>query len=145
MARPLLIRNVSQCSIFTYNKRTLGSWIAHLSPGFLERTLWEFKHFCQIILNLDQWFRRKFHLQTFLIYSSGSPFVHPSETICAILIDSIMRNICEIILNLDYWFWRRCHLKVFLYLNLAVILFYGVEPLCNFGSRHYGKHSSEII
>ena len=29
--------------------------------------------FCEIILNLDQWFRRKCHLKVFLIWISGSP------------------------------------------------------------------------
>ena len=43
------------------------------------------EHSCEIILNLDQWFRRKCHLKVFLIWSSGSPFVQRSVTICAIL------------------------------------------------------------
>ena len=42
------------------------------------------EHFCEIILNLDQWFRRRCHLKIFLIYSSGDPFVQQSRTICAI-------------------------------------------------------------
>ena len=69
---------------------------------------------CEIILNLDQWFRRKSCLKIFLIWSSGSHFVQQSGTICEILVDGIMRNICEIILNLDQWFRRRCVLKIFL-------------------------------
>ena len=28
---------------------------------------------CEIILNLDQWFRTKYRLKVFLIWSSGSP------------------------------------------------------------------------
>ena len=47
---------------------------------------------CEIILNLDQWFRRKCHLNVFLIWSSGSPFVQLSLTICAILVKGIKRN-----------------------------------------------------
>ena len=50
------------------------------------------EQFCEIILNFDQWFRRCC-LLIFLIWSSGSPFVQLSRTICAILIDGIMRNI----------------------------------------------------
>ena len=46
------------------------------------------EQFCEIILNLDQSrFRREF-----LICSSGSPFVQRSGTICAILVEGIMRN-----------------------------------------------------
>ena len=42
------------------------------------------EQFCEIILNLDQWFRRKCRLKEFLNWSSGSPFVQRSGTICAI-------------------------------------------------------------
>ena len=48
-----------------------------------------------MILNLDQWFRRKCRLKVFLIWISGSPFVQGSVTInlfCAILVEGIMRN-----------------------------------------------------
>ena len=47
------------------------------------------KQFCEIILNLNQWLRRR--LKIFLIWSSGSPFVQGRVTICAILIEGIMR------------------------------------------------------
>ena len=47
---------------------------------------------CEIILNLDQRFRRKCCLKVFLIWSSGSPFVQRSVSICAILVEGIKRN-----------------------------------------------------
>ena len=50
------------------------------------------EQFCEIILNLDQWFRRECCLKVFLICSSGSPFVQRSGTICAFLVEGIMRN-----------------------------------------------------
>ena len=50
------------------------------------------EQFCGIILNLDQWFRRKCRLKVFLIWSSDSPFVQRSVTICASLVEGIMRN-----------------------------------------------------
>ena len=50
------------------------------------------KQFCEIILNLDQWLRRKCRLKVFLIWSSGSPYVQRSVTICAILVEGFMRN-----------------------------------------------------
>ena len=51
------------------------------------------EQFCEIILNLDQWFRRRCRLKISLIWSSGSPFVQQSGgTICAILVEGIMRN-----------------------------------------------------
>ena len=50
------------------------------------------EHSCDMILILDQWFRRKCGLKVFLIGSPGSPFVQWSVTICAILVEGIMRN-----------------------------------------------------
>ena len=49
------------------------------------------EQFCEIILNLDQWFRRCL-LKIFLTWNSGCPFVQRSGTICAILVEGIMRN-----------------------------------------------------
>ena len=53
--------------------------------------------FCEIILNLNQWLRRCC-LKMFLIWSSDGPFVQLSETICAILVEGIMRKNSENIL-----------------------------------------------
>ena len=53
------------------------------------------EQFCEIILNLDQWFSRKSRLKIFLILSSGGPFVHRSKIICLILVEGIMRNNSE--------------------------------------------------
>ena len=50
------------------------------------------EQFCEIILNLDQWFWRRCCLKIFLIWSSGGPIVQQSRTICAILVEGIMRN-----------------------------------------------------
>ena len=59
----------------------------HFGKGLYE------EHLCEIILNLDQWFLRKCHLNTFLIYSSGNHLDWPPGTIWAILAEGIMRNI----------------------------------------------------
>ena len=50
------------------------------------------EQFCEIILNLDQWFRRKCLLKIFLIWSSGGPFVQLGGTICEIWVEGIKRN-----------------------------------------------------
>ena len=85
------------------------------------------EQFCEIILNLDQWFKRRCSLKILLICSSVGLSVQWSGTICAILVEVIKRNnsvkfLCsfsrgyqeeqffEIILNLDQQF-RKCHLK----------------------------------
>ena len=51
------------------------------------------EHFFEIILNLDQAFRRRGHIKIFLIYSSDGLFVQCSQTICAIMVVDLMRNI----------------------------------------------------
>ena len=48
--------------------------------------------FCEIILNLDKWFRWRCLLQIFLIWGPGGPFVQQSSTICASLVEGIKRN-----------------------------------------------------
>ena len=49
------------------------------------------EQFGETLLNLDQWVRRCL-LKILLIWSSGGPFVQQSGTICAILVEGIMRN-----------------------------------------------------
>ena len=51
------------------------------------------EQFCENIVNLDQWFRRKCHVKVFLIWSSGDLPYRWGGTINAILVDGIMRNI----------------------------------------------------
>ena len=54
------------------------------------------EQFCEIILNLDKRFGRCLFqdilLKTFLILNSNGPFVWPSRSTCAILVEGIMRN-----------------------------------------------------
>ena len=50
------------------------------------------EQFCEIILNFDQWFRKRSRLKIFLIWSPGGPFVHQSGTTCTILVEGIIRN-----------------------------------------------------
>ena len=60
--------------------------MCNFGRGYLE------EQFCEIISNLDQWFRRRCVLKIFLIGSSGGPYVKRSLTINAILVNGIMRN-----------------------------------------------------
>ena len=50
------------------------------------------EEFCEIILNLDEWFRERCCSKIFLICSSGAPLFGRSGTICATLVEGIMRN-----------------------------------------------------
>ena len=82
--------------------------LCNFGRGYHEET------FCEIILNFDQWFRRRCILKIFLIWSSGDHFVQRRGTICAIVVEGIMRNNSVIFfLYLDQWFMRRCCLKIF--------------------------------
>ena len=49
------------------------------------------EQFSEVILKLDLWFRRCC-LKIYLIWSSHCPFVQQSRSICAILVENIMRN-----------------------------------------------------
>ena len=60
--------------------------LCNIGSGYQE------EQFCEIILNLDHWFRRRCLIKIFLIWSSYSPFVQQSGTICAILVEGIMTN-----------------------------------------------------
>ena len=51
------------------------------------------EHFFEIILNLDQLFRKRGNLKIFFIYSSGGLCVQYFRTICAIMVVGLMRNI----------------------------------------------------
>ena len=62
------------------------------------------EHFYEIILNLDQWFRRRGHLKIFLIYSSGGLLFSASNHLFNY----------ETIMNWEQWFKRKCCLKTFL-------------------------------
>ena len=61
--------------------------------------LWNFgrrhheEKFYEIILNLNQWFRRRCYLNIVLIRSFGRSFVQQSRIFCEILVEGIMRNI----------------------------------------------------
>ena len=50
------------------------------------------EHLSEIILNLEQWFKRKCSLKIFLIYSPGGPFVQQSRTVCAVFNKGFVRN-----------------------------------------------------
>ena len=97
-----------KCPSLLSNKRTLGSWITHLSPGF-RRGHYE-KNFCEIILNLVQWFKDISYLQLW------QPFCFQSGTTCAILVEALWggsNHETEIILKVN---------QIFLFLDLAAIL-----------------------
>ena len=72
----------------------------------------------KFILNLDQLFRRRGHLKIFLIYSADGLFVQCFQTICAIMVVGLIRNISVkqyiiYIMNLEQWFKRKICLKAY--------------------------------
>ena len=60
------------------------------------------ERFCEIILNLDQWFRRRSHLKIFLIHRSGDPCIKHRETVCAISVEAFVQwsgTICAVLVE----------------------------------------------
>ena len=55
------------------------------------------EHFCELILNLEEWFigplAQEMSFKRYFLSRFGGTFVQCSETICAILVEGITRNI----------------------------------------------------
>ena len=100
------------------------------------------KQFCELIFNLDKWLRRKCHLKMSLSYSSDSPSVQQSKTICAILVSSVMRNNSEFgpVVQEKMLFKGNCYLELWQ-------PFCSIEwnHLCSFGRGYYKEIFCEII
>ena len=81
-----LFKDISYLDLWQHFCSAGPNHLSNFGRGYHE------KQFFEIILNLDQWFRRRCVLKIFLIWSSDDHFVQPSKTICAILVEGIMRN-----------------------------------------------------
>ena len=100
------------------------------------------EHSCKIILNLDkiilnfgQWTSFKY----ISMLSSAGHFDQRSKTVCAIIVEGIMRTTSlKIKLNLGQRLSRRCRSKILLFLASVVILFDGEESFVQFWYRAYG-------
>ena len=104
------------------------------------------EHFCEIILKLGHWPRRRCCLNVFSIFSSISHFVQWSGTILAILIEGHpKKHFCEIILKSGHWLRRGCHLKVFYFSLWRPFCSAELNHFSNFGSRSPKEHFGEII
>ena len=71
------------------------------------------KQFCEIILNLDQWFRRRCCLINISYLELWRPSCSAEQDhLCNFGMGHYGEHSCEIILNLDqWWFRRRCRSK----------------------------------
>ena len=89
--------------------------------------------FVQLILNLDQWFRRCY-IKIFLIYSSGGGFFFSAkwDHLYNFGRGHYEEHFYEIILIEDQYFSRRCSLKYFLSTALAPRLFREVASFVQF-------------
>ena len=69
------------------------------------------EQFCEIILILDQWFRRRCHLKYFLSGNLAALVFVGAELFSCLGRGHYCKPSCEVILNLDLWFRKRCCLK----------------------------------
>ena len=117
------------------------------------------EHFCEIILNLNQWFRRK-SLKDISYLELWQPLCSRSRNhLCNFGRRHHEEQFCEIIFNLDQWFKRRCRLKIFIIWSsggpfvqwsrtiyaILVKCIMRNNHLWNFESGHHGEHSCEVI
>ena len=92
------------------NKRALGTWVAHLR---ITDQVHHEEQFCEIIMNLGQWFRRCC-LKDFLSGAVVVLLFGGAEPLCNFERGHHGEHSCEVIWNLDRWFRRRCCLKTIL-------------------------------
>ena len=86
------------------------------------------EQFCEIILNLDQWLRRKCRLNIFYLEFLQHFQSAEQKHLCNCGKECYEKQYCEIILNLGHWFRKTCRLKHFLSRAPAALLFGGAEP-----------------
>ena len=95
---------------------------------------------CEIILNLDQWFREMPFKDIFYL-ELWQPFCSAERNhLCNFGGGYQEEQFCKIILNLGQWFRRRCLLKDVLSGALATLLFSGAKPFMQFERGHHGEH-----
>ena len=99
-------------------------------------SLWNFgrggydEHVCEIISSLDQWLRRHYFFYKFPVFSCSCHFVQLSRTICAILVESNIRNIL-----VEYFKFRPVAQKV-LFDDCSISQLWW--PICSTESDHLG-------
>ena len=65
---------------------------------------WEVPNICEIILNLDQWFRSRCHSRYVLVLGLVAILFNWGDHLCNFCKGQYKGQFCEIILNLDQWF-----------------------------------------
>ena len=81
------------------------SHLCNFDKGYYE------EQFCEIILNLDQRFRRICRLKDFLSRALADLLFVEQNHLCNFERGHQREYSCEVIRNLDQWFRRRYHLK----------------------------------
>ena len=83
----MLFKDISYLELWLPFCSEQPNHLSNFSRGHYE------EHFSEMILNLDQWLRRRCHLKTVLIKSSGGTFAQWRGHICPALDQGVMRNI----------------------------------------------------
>ena len=90
------------------------------------------EHFCKIILNMEQWFRRC-HLKGISYLQLWQSFrLAEQDHLCNFSREHYEEHFCVVILNLVQWLRRRCCLNILLFLDLVAIFFFGAKPFVQF-------------
>ena len=131
--RPLAYRWIIYQNKSIYIKRTLGSLIAHMSPGIWVTDVLECGKGDMI------------PFKDISIFSSGSHVVQPSWAFWSVFgRGQLEDHFCEIIVILDQWF-RIFHLKISLIYSSANPFLRWENHLYNFGRGHHEEHFFETI
>ena len=87
------------------------------------------------ILDMSQWFRRRLFFKIYSIFSTGGQY---SGTICALLVEGIMRNISVKL----FWIWTSGSQKEMLFKDIPIFCSGGhfltdQNSLCNFERQKF--------
>ena len=107
----MLFKDISYLQLWRPFCSVEGNHLCNFGRGY------QVEQFCEIILLLDQWFRRRFCSNYFLSRALGGPRVQLSRTIYAILKEDIMGNIHVKLYELLTCGSGGCRLKIFLILS----------------------------
>ena len=103
-------------------------------------------HSCEVIWNLDKWFRMRCHLKTFYLEFCQPVSSADQNYLCNVGRRYHKERFCEIILNLDQWFRRKCRLKISLIWSSCMHFVRRSVTICAiYGRGYYEEQFCEII
>ena len=100
----MIFKDISYLELWQPSCSAKQNHLCNFGRGYHE------EQFCEIILNLDQWFRRRSRLKDFLYRALAPSSSVKRNHLCNFGREHYGEHLCEIIFKLDQWF-KRCQLR----------------------------------